>query len=248
MISILMPYYNRGVQFNTTLISFEHHYKPDEYELLVCEDSKNAEDETMHKEFLDVISGHPNINTRLFEDPAPGTWSPGLKFNFLVKKAAGDTFVITNPETTHMGNVLKYVQENICDNKYLVFSCLYVALNGVPKTFEEIKYIEKEWYQHSIYSPRCINFCTAITRALWNMVGGFDEIYGDAIAWEDNDFIRMVEGVPGVEVVQVDDVLTVHLDHSRVYNNTHEQRMEQYFRNEKRYADKWGDNKIRPFK
>jgi hypothetical protein len=245
MVSILMPYYDRAKQFDVTLFSFEHHYKDVGYEVVLVEDHKNKASEPLHTQLLQIVEKHPTIKIKVLDDNTTN-YNPCRKYNYAAKNSSGEILIITNPETPHINNVLSATSD-LGDPDYMVFACQYVSLAKHPiKDFSELQYDFKEWYQHSQYNPRCIHFCTAIRRSFWDKLGGFDERYADAIAWEDNDFVRMIEAA-GVKIKQMDGILTVHLEHKREYGLTHEERCAKYFINEKIYTDKWGDNRIHPF-
>jgi GT2 family glycosyltransferase len=138
-----------------------------------------------------------------------------------VSLAQSDTIFLSNPENCHLGDVLGKVEEFILPNRYLCFAC---AVFHTIHLFSEIlldprKYISYAeaymgWYQHSEYSNRLLHFASAITRKDWDRVGGFDSIYDNGCAYEDNDFVEKLIS-QGFEFVVFDNPYVAHIPHVR---------------------------------
>lgn len=218
--SILIPYYNKAPYFHNTLVSFAHHYKNrDDYEVIVVEDRKNFNDSTLHKELYDVIDSFlGKINFVYLLGEGEHEHSPVRHYNLASSNANGEYLMLTSPEVFHMENVLEGLDSIFKKDKdcYVVMGCQ----NGknVPfyiSEFDEFTHtIKGAWYQHSKSHNRMFHFCSAISKEMYNKIGGFDEEYAKGIAFDDNDFIETVKA-NNMNIVLRDDLLTIHIHHPK---------------------------------
>lgn len=203
-ISIVCAYHNRKkLLINTikTILKSEHK----DFELIVvddCSDDQNRiEDLESQYEFLKVIR---------LEKKDKWYINPCIPFNIGFKNATGDVVIIQNPECLHVGDVLKYVNENINEKNYLSFTCYSVDspitdnLDNYDLTYENIKNNidfkdrgasidgDDAWYNHPKFRPVGYHFCCAIMKSNLDLLNGFDERYANGIGYDDNEFLRRV--------------------------------------------------------
>ena len=148
-----------------------------------------------------------------------------------------------------MGDIISYVAENIIANKYIVFGCYalsssksnqLITINGrstedIYKTISPINNVHLDqsgsmnrWYQHSKYSTRCYNFCTAIDKKDLEDVGGFDEEFATGISCDDIEFLVRIKK-KGMDIEMVDDPFVIHQWHP--YTSYSNQKLVQQNRN-----------------
>jgi len=210
--SILVPFFNRAKEFRLSLESYNHWYGDrKDVEILVGEDPKNTDC------ILPLVGQYPRLNIRVVNDCGhEACFCPAPIFNRLAEEAAGEVFILTNPESVHMTNILDWIDRNYpVLSSYLIFACEAGIVADSNQAFP-LKYQHHLWYQHSEHNNRMLHFCSAIPRNMYYGVGGFDESYARGIAYDDNDFIQKIR-VLGIPCVAVDDQRTVHVEHDRSY-------------------------------
>jgi len=243
-VSVVMAYYNRRALLLKTLESvFTTRFEGD-FEVIVVDDA-SADSQRIDDLPVKVV--------RI--DPKDKWWAnPCMANNIGFEIATGDVVIIQNPECLHVGDIISYASENVTSNKYIAFGCyaidqdklrLMYDLKG-DETEEIVRIISptndvpldqcpsmNRWYQHSVYSPRCLNFCTAITREDLKDLGGFDEAYAPGISYDDTEFVRRIHR-KGMQVDMVDNPFVIHQWHhytnysnkrlvdlnTNLYNNT----------------------------
>lgn len=215
--SVLVPYYKRLGHLHDTLISFIHHYSNrDDYEVVIAEDFKNAQNKKDHENLLDTIEEFRKKIPIIHSTLSTETWNPVLGFNDAAHRATGEYYVITNPECFHFANILDGLDEEFKDNKdsYVICGCAnYKRCNLFIKNFRDLRGEEAEWYQHSIHRDANFHFCTAISKQNWENIGGFDSAYSLGIAYDDADFRNSVLKARLPLKIR-DDLLTIHIDHN----------------------------------
>ena len=227
-ISIVMSYYNRRVLLIKTLESITNTHFDGEFEIIIVDDASTQ-----------LINDAPfmftKFNIKIIQIPKKDKWwiNPCIPNNIGFAAASGDVILIQNPECLHVGDVLKYIAENISINKYLVFSCyaldkttneklakvngadidginkIIYPMNNVP--LNQTKSMNR-WYQHSKYSTRCYNFCTAITKKDLDELGGFDEEYARGLSCDDIEFLARIKK-KAVDIKMIDSPFVVHQWH-----------------------------------
>jgi glycosyltransferase involved in cell wall biosynthesis len=223
----------------------------DDFEMVVVDDAS-----VDSQRIDDLPLMFPTYRIRVIRiDPKDKWWvNPCMPNNIGFEIATGEIIIIQNPECLHVGDVISYAAKNSVANKYIAFGCYALdqtktqmigRING-SSTDEIVKAISptndvlldqcpsmNRWYQHSVYSPRGLNFCTAITREDLKDLGGFDEAYAPGISYDDTEFIRRVRR-KGMVVDMVDNPLVIHQWHpytnysnkrlvdlnTNLYNNT----------------------------
>lgn len=220
--SILMPYHDRADHLHNTLRSLCGHYGARaDYEVVIVEDRKNYEDTQLHAALNDVMQG-------TWARGVPIVWMPSLrpepspvcKFNQAAAHAAGEYLVITNPECYHESDVLGWFDEVFATepNAYAVCACESLAGPTVRLADDAAVLPRKHhmWYQHTQHRNECYHFCTALSRANYIDIGGFDERYAYGIAYDDDDFRNRVRR-HGLPFIVIDDIIVLHQDHSKAH-------------------------------
>ena len=191
--SLVTAYYNRKQLFYNTLKSIEKSSLKNDLEIIVVDDASN--DDQRIEDFIENF----DLNLKLLRIERKDKWwtNPSIPFNKGFKLVTGDVVIIQNPECVHMGDILKTVNENIQENIYLNFGCYsvdekitskitYISKNEFdePKVMYYIEPMinrgiirdgETAWYNHSIYRPHQLHFCSALTKNDLFELGGFDE-------------------------------------------------------------------------
>lgn len=225
MISIVMAYYNRGRLLETTLRSIMlSECNP---EIIIVDDGSD-EDERIEK-----MTELYDFNIKVIRvEPKDKTWTSAcIPFNIGFREAKGDIIVIQSPECMHVGDVLKYTEGNVVDNKYIAFAC-YSANQHHTDTLNRFFFSslnaelvlapfnnahpsndgEDGWYNHSEYNPNGFAFCAAMTKKDLDELGGFDERYAHGIGYEDFEFMARIRR-KGMSVEIIDNPYVVHQRH-----------------------------------
>jgi len=210
--SVLMPCYMRSGLLLNTLVSFLHHYGArNDFEVIVISDPKDSDEERK------ALSSLPPF-VKVVTSPSRSS-NPAQAFNFGATLSSGEFLILTNPECFHQTDVLAGLDTRFFQNRsqYIVCACLYI--NGYPTgihNFGEFTYSSLGWYQHSDHNNRLLHFCSALPKDLFSKIGGFDEEYKDGICYEDADFREKVLAA-GIPAIPADDLIVLHMDHSRAY-------------------------------
>lgn len=209
--SLILPYYRRP-ELRKALESFAHHYVGrDDYEVLVVEDSKNEADYNRHVELDCIIYEFSRkMKIRYFLDEKV-SYNPAHKYNLGVSAAEGQFIVLSNPEVVHDTNILAGLDEAFAKDPEVYVVCACAAID---------KGVLISWYQHSRMRNALFHFCSAMSKANYQKVGGFDEVYCGGIGFEDEDFVRRVT-MAGIRVIPKDDLITAHLEHDKEYIDSH---------------------------
>ncbi len=219
--SIIMPYYKRVGHLCDTLVSFDHHYKNRfDYEVVIAEDSKNADYMQEHQDLETLVSDFKDkINIKHFVCVTKAS-NPAPFFNEAADKAEGKILIITNPEGFHKENILRGLDAEFERDMNVYVVCASRNVNGPLniKRFEDFKPELGIWYQHSIHRNAHIHFCSAISKENYDKLGGFDNEFGGGISCEDIDWLERVKRSGFMHVKVRDDLLTYHIAHP-TFNN-----------------------------
>jgi len=229
-ISIVTAYHNRRDLFIKTLQSINNTQFKGDFEIIAVDDA-SIESQRIN----DLPELFPKLNLRVIQIDKKDKWwvNPCIPNNIGFEIASGDVIIIQNPECLHMGDIISYTHKNIIDNKYMAFGCYALdriktsqmvqingsntlAINKIIQPTNDIPLDEcphmNRWYQHSKFSPRCLNFCTAIMREDLEDLGGFDEAYATGISYDDTEFIRRIRR-KDMDVDMVDIPMVIHQWH-----------------------------------
>ena len=227
-----------------TFMSFQYYYgNRTDYEIIIIEDTKNFANKEEHKKLLNIISDFGCLDVKLIRQDLYDTMDAGVAYNWGVKNSIGEFVVITNPEGFHNADVLAGLDQEFVDkSKYVVCACLNVKnfkdVTSIEDMKNGVKYDFIEWYQHSVHNKRKLNFCTAMSKANYDRIGGFDEEYRFGYAVNDCDFLfKIIKNK--IPIVQRDDLLTLHIDHPRVYGITPTELSQKIEINRALFKKKW---------
>lgn len=208
MVSIVTAYNNRWSLFEFTLRTIEKS-KYTDFELVIVDDCSNEENRLEEK----LKKYNFKITLIRLEKENKFYTNPCIPFNIGFEYAKGAIILIQNPECFHMGQVLQKAS-TINDNKYLVFSCYnldknlsekirnentteidFSKINSclVPLINRAVTHCEETaWYNHPIFRDTKMHFACAIKKQDLINLGGFDENYSFAVAYDDNDLVARI--------------------------------------------------------
>lgn len=210
MISIVMSFYNRQSQLNKTIESIKKSQIID-YEIIIIDDASTPPLKCPEAKIIRI-------------EPRQKWWSnPCIPYNIGFAAAQGNKIIIQNPECYHVGDVLAYVEENLKSNIYITFACYAITaqettefeLGKFPIIYNYPFRFSRErngWYNHAVYSPTKLHFCSAITKADLKTIGGFSETYARGVAYEDNDFVRKIQR-RNMDIKIISDPYVIHQYH-----------------------------------
>lgn len=229
-----MAYHNRKELLLNTLRSIS----PDDIEIIIVDD---ASDDNQRIDDIPNIFEH---DIRIIRVDAKDKWwvNPCIPYNIGFNEAKGDIILIQNPECYHNGNILKYVSENVKNDVYLNFACYSLSAVMTEHIDDAWKLVNMNvlrdrgcaWYNHSIYKPHMLHFCSAIMKTDLDRLGGFDEKYATGLGFDDNDFLLRIQR-SNMEVKIIDKPFVYHQYHrptdyasrwnlyeknKEIYNNT----------------------------
>jgi glycosyltransferase involved in cell wall biosynthesis len=249
-ISVVLAYYNRRALLEKTLESISCTKHPD-FEVIVVDD---ASIEAHRVEQLQATFSFLKVHRVV---PDKKTWrNPCVPNNIGFGLASGDVVVIQNPECLHLGDILTDVANTWVTNDYLVYGCYALdthktnLLQAVPSNdIEALRNIilptndlpldqcphKNRWYQHSVYSPRCFNFCTAIGKVDLGALGGFDDAFAKGIGYDDTEFIARIKK-KGMNVRMIDSPMVIHQWHP--YTNYSGKNWDLHMKNKTLYETK----------
>lgn len=207
-ISIVTAFYNRQALLDKTLESI-HKSSVQNYELIIVDDA----------------SAEPLVcdEAKIIRVDKKDKWytCSAVAFNRGFREATGDIVIIQNPECYHVGDILKYVRDNIKNNQYYSFACYAINKDetsmfqdGIMPIIQNKRFEDGNgWYNHSEYRPVGYHFCSAIMRRDLDKIGGFDERYSRGVAFDDDDFIRYIQTV-GMDVKIINTPYVIHQFHT----------------------------------
>lgn len=228
MISIVMAYYNRRKLLLNTLYSITKTKCKSEFEIIIIDDASRDE-----HSIIDIPKYIPNLDIKIKVVNINKKWwcNPCIPTNIGISMSKGDKIIIQNPECLHMNDIISYVDENLIVGDYLVFAAYAINNNKTLKVNElqynsdyiknieniiyptkNTAYIADGWYQHSIYRPRCLNFCSAIMKTDLDDLGWFDERFAKGSGKDDKEFIERIKRKK-MNIKSFDDKMVIHQFH-----------------------------------
>jgi len=231
-LSIVMSYYNRQAQLALTLKSIEKSILSDKIEVIIVDDASDEDQRAkpvIKNSKLDIKLMEISKEERVWKNPC-------IAYNRGFRKASGEIIIIQSAECVHIGDLIYHAANNTTDEKYLTYSCFctnyeisrQIAENWDINYREVINILNRlrqqhpqlsdwiGWYNHIIYRPTGYHWLSAITAKNLKKLGGFDEQYKDAFAYDDNDFFLRIK-IMGlyIEIISEDIGFTVHQQHTR---------------------------------
>jgi glycosyltransferase involved in cell wall biosynthesis len=215
--SIVMPYYNRPELVYTLETYADFYSSRKDLEIIIVEDCKNYNDKGLHDSLMSLIDKFKDtLDIKVFMDPKL-SYNPSSKYNLGVQEASGEVIMLTSPEIAHTSNILKTIDKEMRQNLYIVCACKAIFMVERWNKFTECLVKFHMWYQHTKYRNACYHFCSFITKLDYTRIGGFNEEFCAGIAYDDDNFIKRVHRA-GLLIVPNDDLISVHVEHSRSYD------------------------------
>lgn len=228
-VSIVMAYYNRRKLLMNTLKSIQMSKEKDNVEIIIVDDASDD------KQNIDDINKLFNLDIKIIKIKKGEKWwmNPCIPYNIGFKYVSNDIVIIQNPECLHFGDIVRTVVNNIEENKYLNFACYSIDSNkteliskignnninnqiGKIITPMNNKSVSKDgetaWYNHSVYRPHMLHFCSAIMKKDLDDLGGFDERFANGIAYDDNEFLLRIKR-KGMNINIIDSPFVIHQFH-----------------------------------
>ena len=227
-ISIVMGYYNRKKQLINTLNDFEKKYKNYNYEVIIVDDNSNNENKL--NDILNNYSYPINL-IEISEEEKGNRINPCITYNKGFKEAKGKRVIIQNPECIHIGDILKYVLDNLTYDDYIAFPCYScnseeltgLLLNDISlindQEFNFKNRIPMPWYNHLIYRPSHYHFCACIMNDNLKLLGGFNEEFAKGSWFDDNEILLSIKEnlMLNIKTIDFDEkgCYVIHQWHSR---------------------------------
>lgn len=224
MISIAIAYKNRKLLLQRTLQSiYKSEYK--DFEIIIVDDASDID-----SRIEDICSLYDNIKLCRIEPEEKYWLNPCVAYNKAFQECQGNIIIIQNPECYHHGDVLSKAAELVNRSNYITFPVY--SLNE-QQTTTDIDYLSKlsydqlcphfinrhppingesGWYNHKLYHPQALHFCSAIHKASLTELRGFDERFALGLAFDDNDFIYRIRA-KGFKVEILDQPIVFHQWH-----------------------------------
>ena len=208
-LSIVCTYYQRQVQLNKTLESFKQ-YNPDDFNVIIVDD--NSPDDIQLPEL--------SFEVTIIKIREKNWINPCVAFNtgFVeALKSNPDIIIIQNAECYHVGDVIEYVLKNVTETNYITFAAYSLSkeqdvnLKNLSNRLAGFNG-DSAWYNHSIYRPEYLHFCSAITAGNLRKLNGFDERFAMGLGFEDNYLVHQVNML-GLEKLIIDDPFVFHQYH-----------------------------------
>lgn len=233
MISVVTAYYNRKELFTRTLKSMKPNFGLIDFEVIAVDDGSDDSER-----IEDLVNDFPFLRVIRLEKKDKWYDNPCIPFNIGFNYVKGEKVILQNPECYHYNDILKYVENNLNPREYLCFGCFSVdktttddlelfydrnLLDEKMKTHLYSPKVDGEfgWYNHSIYRPKGLHFCTAINYIELKKLDGFDERFALGIGYDDDEFLDRVK--LRSKIVFVDNQVVLHQNHynpqSKSYQN-----------------------------
>lgn len=213
--SLIMPYHKRHLQFRSTLESLIHHYeRREDFEVVLVEDMKNYLDDLEHQELMTVVETYGEVlPIKMVTAGDRNNWNPAPLYNVGADLSQGQYLILTNPECVHQNNILEGLDEEFSRHDcYVVCACLSTPVSIISAI--NLPFADGQWYQHSKVRNILCHFCAALSYENYQKMGGFDNNYSMGVCFEDDDFRnRIIQS--GLPIVTRDDLVVVHLSHSK---------------------------------
>jgi hypothetical protein len=221
-VSIVMTSHERSRQVYYTLKTIQRSEFKD-VQVIIVDDS---EYDMLNVDFLH--SFHFNIDLILINSTTKFWVNPCVNYNIGFEYIKGGKVIIQNSEVCHVGDVLKYVNENVNDRAYHVFDVKAVndlSTNNIIYNNDKLTIdifnldIYKMWYQHYIYNNRGFHFLTAMTANIFDIIKEFSYDYSFAGCYDDDDLIFKVK-INNINIKLVENIIYnvggIHLYHEYI--------------------------------
>jgi glycosyltransferase involved in cell wall biosynthesis len=243
-VSVCLTYYNRKQLLINTLESIKQSRLLEHTEVIIVDDA--SDDDHRIESVIKSYSNDMNILFHRFE-PAEKTWSLQIPVhNKSIAMATGDVIIQQGAECYNVCDVIAHAYHEIQPNDYLVYGCyaltesdtnrLTLAIQSSTKFETEINnecnwntmYTKGGWYQHSVYRPANLNFCTAIRREDLMHLGGFDERFSNGVGGGDMEFLLRIQRKQ-MNIKPIDDIFVYHQYHEPTQYPSHDPNHSLYY-------------------
>lgn len=208
-LTIVMTFYERHEQLYKTLESFRR-YDPDTFSVVIVDDN------SPHNIILDPLPF--DVTILKLKDKNWICPAPVFNFGFIeALKQNPEYVIIQNAECYHNGDILGYIFQNLTDKNYLTFAAYSLgAGEDVTKTDLNNRTAtgngDSAWYNHSVYRPEALHFCTTITAANLRKINGFDERFASGLGYEDDYLLHQIRSL-GLKIEIINDPFVFHQYH-----------------------------------
>lgn len=251
-ISIVMTSHERSRQVYYTLKTIQRSEFKD-VQVIIVDDS---EYDILN---IDMLRSFPfNIDLILI-NPTTKYWvNPCINYNIGFEYIEGGKVIIQNSEVCHVGDVLKYVNENVNDRSYHVFDVKVsndLSTNNILYSYDNLTIdifnlnIYKQWYQHYIHNNRCFHFLTAMSANIFDIIKEFSYDYAFAGCYDDDDFVLKIR-INNINIKLVENVVYnvggIHLYHEYIQSKNNKiiyqsGSNEQVFLRKKEYFERFNE-------
>lgn len=204
-ISIVMTSSNRSKQTYFTLKTISNSVNKN-VQVIIVDDSDGDPIDT------DILKNYPFTIDFIKINKANKCWhNPLVNYNIGFRFIKGGKVVIQNAEVCHVGDVLQFININICEeNKYYVFD---VNASKDFETNEQIynsdintiqiysKNLFDHWYQ-SANNNRNLHFLTALTKSTFDKISCFNYDYAMGSWYDDDDFLLKITAT-NIDIVNI---------------------------------------------
>jgi glycosyltransferase involved in cell wall biosynthesis len=228
-VSVCLTYYNRKQLLINTLESIKQTKLLSDTEVIIVDDGSNEENRI--ESIIDIYSNEMNIIFHRF-DPDEKTWTLQIPaHNKSIAMASGEVVIQQGAECYNAHDVIYDAYHRIETNDYLVYGCYALTETDTDRLTHSIQthssfelnfnnecnwdtiYSLGGWYQHSVYRPGNLNFCTAILRDDLLDLGGFDERFSNGVGGGDMEFLLRIQR-KGMNIIAIDDQYVYHQYHA----------------------------------
>jgi hypothetical protein len=197
-ISIVMTSSNRSKQTYCTLKTIANSINKNIHVVIVDDSDQDPIN-------ADVLKNYPFTIDFIKIDRATKCWhNPLVNYNIGFRFIKGGKVVIQNAEVCHIGDVLQFINNSVCeDNKYYVFDVkvsrdfdtneqLYVRnLSTIGIYNENLFHPVYPWYQSASFN-RKYHFLAALTKNTFDKIGGFSYDLTMGSCFDDDDFLLKI--------------------------------------------------------
>jgi hypothetical protein len=219
-ISIVMTSSNRSKQTYFTLKTISDSINKDIHIILVDDsDTDKIDVEILNKYnfYIDFIE--INKSKKCWANPC-------INYNIGFKYIKCDKIILQNAEVCHIGDVCKYVNDELNSDRYLVFDVItsdsYEQNESIytnyPLNSTDIisKLSNNQWYQHYTHFNRNFHFLVSFTRNVFNKFKCFSYDYFSEAAYDDNDLVLKLQSL-SIEFININNdekkLCGIHLYH-----------------------------------
>lgn len=221
-ISIVMGYYNRLSQLETTMRSIQKSVEISSSVEIIIVDDGSDDNHRIPSSLMSSVGC--TVKIVRIEKADKTWWNPVIAYNLGITMARGEWILLQNPEIAHIGDIISHVLHHCHPDRYHAFHVFAPALADVgldPFEYREIQpqlgggSFQGIWYCHKQYRNRAYHFCTAIHQSILKKIGGFNATMKDGIEYDDDELLCRIERACPVEFIddQTASCLGIHQWH-----------------------------------